>query len=282
MGMRIWLAMVVALLVAAPAMAQSPQQVRRQAEASMVVTGHVDIAADGTLSGYVLDGRDDLPGYVVELVDRAAAGWRFEPVEVDGVPVVARAKMSLRMLARPLEDGGYEVSIGSGSFGDYSDTATDRVTHRQMSPPYYPHTMAGRGIQGTVYLLLKVGRDGRVEDVVAERVNLRSYASVREMERWRRAFTASSISKAREWEFNPPTTGDQVDDDYWVVRIPVEYGMSGQVASGPRWQQYVPGPELDPPAWLRAVPGAPRSDAQVAGRIEMVGRERRLLTPLQG
>ncbi|MGY0633816.1 energy transducer TonB [Luteimonas sp. A478] len=279
--MRIWLAMAAALLVA-PAMAQSPQQVRRQAEASMVVTGHVDIGADGTLSGYVLHKRDDLPGYVVELVDTAARSWRFEPVEVDGQPVAACARMSLRMLARPLEDGGYEVSIASGRFGEYSDNATDHVTRRDMAPPRYPNEMSSRGVQGTVYLLVKVGRDGTVEDVVTERVNLRAYASGREMERWRRVLAASSINTARRWEFNPPTTGDQVDADYWVIRIPVEYGLSGQTASGPSWQQYVPGPELAAPDWLHVVPGAPRSDAQVAGGIEMIGRERRLLTPLQG
>lgn len=281
MGIRMWLAVVLAALVA-PALAQSPQQARKQAEASMVVTGHVEIEADGTLRSYELDRRRDLPDYVVSLVDRAAWTWRFEPVEVDGRAVAARARMNLRLVARPLDDGEYEVSIANGRFGEYSDQATDHVTHREMAPPRYPFDQLRRGVQGTVYLLLKVGRGGHVEDVVAERVNLRVFAHERQMERMRRSLADASVTAARGWTFNPPTTGEQADESYWVIRVPVVYGLRGSMAQGPTWEQYVPGPELPPPDWLHHVPGMPRSDAQVAGGIEMVGRERRLLTPLQG
>lgn len=282
MNIRVWLFVLLAM-VATPLMAQSAQQVKKQAEASMVVTGHVDIDADGSLAAHHIDDRGELPDYVVELVDRAAATWRFEPLEVDGEPVAARARMSLRLVARPIGDE-YEISIDNGSFGEYSDTATDHVTRRgRLAPPRYPNDMVRRGAEGTVYLLVKVGRDGSVEDVVAERVNLRVFAPERQMEDMRRSFANRSINTAREWKFNPPTTGTRVDDDFWLIRVPIQYELSDRVATAVQWQQYVPGPHNPgPQEWFKDTPAASASDAQVAGAIQMVGGERRLLTPLEG
>lgn len=282
MGIRILLFVLLALL-STPVMAQSAQEVLKQAEASMVVTGHVDIEADGTVSAHHIDRRPDLPGFVVDLVDRAASVWRFEPLLVDGEPVPARARMNLRLVARPAGDN-YEVSIANGSFGEYSDTATDQVTRRQdrFKPPRYPEEMLRRGVAGTVYLLLKVGRDGSVEDVIAERVNLRAYARERDMERWRRAFAQRSINTARDWKFNPPTTGSRVDDDYWVIRIPIEYEIHGHAVTAGNWEPYVPGPLHPAPDWIEDGAGASASDAMIAGGLQMLGNERRLLTPLGG
>lgn len=268
---------------AAVALAQSPRQVRNQAEASMVVTGHVDVEADGTVSAHGIDGRDGYPDYVLAMVDNAAPTWRFEPVLVNGEPVAARAKMSLRLVARPVGDGGYEVYIDSGRFGDYSDTATDRATKRTMDPPLYPHDMVRAGAQGTAYVLLKIGRDGSVEEALVERVNLRTVGNDKQMERMRRSFSEASLRAARGWTFNPPTTGELVDDDFWVARIPVEYNLSGdETRSGGvgSWQRYIPGPRAPQPAWVTRYDSG--SDAVEPGGIAMLGNERRLLTPLGG
>ena len=282
MGIRILL-FVLLVLLSTPVMAQSAQEALKQAEASMVVTGHVDIEADGTVSAHHIDRRPDLPGFVVDLVDRAASVWRFEPLLVDGEPVPARARMNLRVVARPAGDN-YEVSIANGSFGEYSDTATDHVTRRQdrFKPPRYPEEMLRRGVAGTVYLLLKVGRDGSVEDVIAERVNLRAYARERDMERWRRSFAQRSVNTARDWKFNPPTTGPRVDEEFWVVRVPVEYAINGNDVTAGTWEQYVPGPVHPAPDWMEDAAGSSASDAMIAGGVQMVGNERRLLTPLGG
>lgn len=283
MGIRILLSALLALLPATPVMAQSAQEVLRQAEASMVVTGHVDIEADGTVSAHHINNRGKLPDFVVALVDGAAPGWRFEPLLVDGEPVPARARMNLRVVARPVGDQ-YQVSIANGSFGEYSDTATDQVTRREdgMRAPRYPEDMLRSGVAGTVYLVLKVGRDGSVEDVVAERVNLRAYAREREMERWRRAFAQRSVYTAREWKFNPPTTGPRADAGFWVIRVPVEFEIDGNAVTAGTWETYVPGPLQPAPDWLKDATRSPASDAMTAGGVQMVGNERRLLTPLGG
>lgn len=283
MKVRIWFGVLLALL-AGTAMAQSAQQVRKQAEASMVVTGHVDIEADGSVSAHVIDHREKLPDYVVSMVDRAAQTWRFEPILVDGQPVPARARMSLRLLAQPIEGGTeYRMSIANGSFGEDSNQDTDRVRRGELKPPSYPPAMLYRGVEGTAYLLLKIGRDGRVEDAVAERVNLRGYDNEREMERMRRSFATRSINAARGWTFVPPTTGKHAGEEYWTVRVPVEYDLSDPGSRRDtvgKWELYVPGPRQPEPDWLRSTSSG--SDAMLAGQIQMVGNERRLLTPLEG
>lgn len=271
------------LLLAAfsvPLMAQSPQQVLSQAEASLVVTGQVDIEADGSVSAHRINRRDSLPDYVVAMVDDAAAKWRFEPEVVDGQAVPARARMNLRLVARPVEGDQYEVVIANGSFGEYSDEASDHVTRRgTLAAPRYPADMVRRSAEGVVQLLVKVGRDGSVEDVIAEQVNLYSYGNGREMERMRNVFARRSVDTARGWEFDPPTTGALVDRDFWVIRVPIEYTLSDASASADAWQRYIPGPRHPGPDW-KDFSGASDSDAMVAGQIQMVGNERRLLTPL--
>lgn len=162
------------LAAAAPnADAQTARQARHEVEASMLVTGHVDIDRDGTVTGHVLDQPEKLPSYVVDLVERSASGMRFDPILVDGVPALARAKMRLRLIATPSEGGTMNVRIASAHFGDENDADDPgRVRADSMLPPRYPVDVARMGGTGVVYLLLKIDRDGLPEDVVAEQVNL--------------------------------------------------------------------------------------------------------------
>ena len=78
-----WGLALVVLLAAGSVLATGPRGVRETAEASMLVTGTVDIEPDGRVSGYRLDRVDELPPAVVDLVTKAAGAWRFEPVLVD-------------------------------------------------------------------------------------------------------------------------------------------------------------------------------------------------------
>src|SRR5690606_8693720 len=105
-------------------------------------TGSVDIEPDGSVSAYALDKPEALPGYVVDLVRRASAGWRFEPVVADGEAVAARARMTLRLLATPVGDDEFELTISAATFGslDAADTASLRA--KRLRPPKYPPTAA--------------------------------------------------------------------------------------------------------------------------------------------
>ena len=281
------------LLVANVGIAQSERQVRKQVEATMLVTGQVTIEEDGSVSGWKVDQREKLPEVVAGLVDRAIPEWRFEPVVLDGKPTRGTASMSLRLLADQLEDGRYQVSIASGYFGRDALSLEERkrrgydqdhVRALDMKPPRYPVAALQVGAQGTVYTVIRIGRHGTVEDVAVEQVNLRTVATEREMQRLREMFSKRSIEAARKWTFQIPTTGEWANEESWAVRVPVDYILGDpKVAGYGEWQAYVPGPRMPIPWAVEHLDGfdvAP--DALVAGQVHQVGTGLKLLTPLQG
>ncbi len=280
---RAWLSkgLVAMLLLAMVAVAGAvPRHVRAQAEATMVLTGKISINADGGVIDYDIDDEAKVPDYVLVNLAKWVPDWRFKPVLVDGKAVPAKAKMSLRMLARPSGDDKFEVSIAGSSFGHDDARATDNVRSLEMRPPRYPSDVVRQGGQGTAYLLLKVGQQGTVEDVVVERVNLDVYASERQMQRFRDSLAATAAKAAREWTFIPPTTGELAQESSWSVRVPVDFhlGAKKEVAYG-QWAAYLPGPYQRAP-WLESDESG--SDALAGGAVHTMGSGPVLLTPLQG
>lgn len=267
--------------------AQTARQMRQQVEASMLVTGHVDIALDGSVTAQTLDQPDKLPDYVVQLIERVVPTLRFEPVLVDGSPVLARAKMSLLLVAKPAGDGSMDIAIKSANFGEeYDPDDTGRVQSIEMVPPRYPMNIAQMGGKGTVYLLVKVGRDGRVDDVIAEQTNLTVLGNASQMQAIRRGLEKAAVDRARQWTFAPPTTGDAASNDYWVIRVPVDFSLtdSGRLPPGPaygQWVGYVPGVQSRP-IWAMPDPPGFAPDALAAGGVHQGASRFRLLTPLDG
>lgn len=277
------LMVLVAWACTASAFAQGPAAVRKQAESSMLVTGTVDVEADGSVSGYQIDKPQALPEAVTSLLGQAVPSWRFEPVLVNGRPSPVRARMSVRLAARKREGGEYMLSVRSASFGEEPGDAGETVSARQMKPPSYPMAAAQIGVHGMAYLLLKIGRDGSVEDVFAEQVNLRVIGNERQMQQARKLLADASIRAARNWTFNPPIAGDEVDAPFWIVRVPVDYRLNDkpEPAYG-QWEGYVPGPLASAPWIMPTIDSAGSPDALVSGGIYRVGRGPRLLTLLGG
>lgn len=285
MRARIWTGLSL-LLCSALALAAGPGAVRKQVESSMLVTGTVEVDTAGDVRGFAIDHRDALPAAIVELVGKSVPAWKFEPVLVDGVPANVKTSMGLRIVARQLDEQRYNVDIRSASFGEHQRdgadaSATDTLTSRSMRPPSYPTAAAQSGVTGTAYLLLRIGKQGTVEEVVAEQVNLRVIASEADMNRWRQLLERSALGAARKWTFNPPRSGDDADAAFWSARVPVDFRLHNQPETKQgQWEAYVPGPRQIAP-WLRkdelATSGA---DALAAGGLYQVGRGLRLLTPL--
>ncbi|WP_243708126.1 energy transducer TonB [Luteimonas arsenica] len=287
---RFWTGVVLAVL-ATTVFAQGPRAVRKQVEASMLVTGSMMVEPDGRVSGWEVDRREELPDAVVGLVGKSMAAWRFEPVMVDGAPVQVKARMSLRVVMSRQDDDNYAIAIRSGYFGGDAMTpqeraelaGTDDVRKERMDPPRYPDHALRAGVKGTVYLVLKVGRDGRVEDVFAEQVNLRTVGSERQMAKMREMLARPSIAAARGWTFAIPTTGEDADEPFWTLRVPVDYmfGDDKPPAYG-EWHAYIPGPRERAPWKVQALGPWQSPDAMLAGGVYQEGRELRLLTPLEG
>lgn len=271
------------LLVAGAAHSQTVRQAREQVEMSMVVRGHVDIDRGGHVTAYELEQPEKLPGYVFNLIAGSVPTMRFEPLEVDGEAVLARAKMTLRLVANP-EGEQVLLSIRSAHFGDESALPDEeRVTHVRMDPPRYPIEALRVGGKGSVYLLLKVGRDGSVEDVVVEQTNLRSLGTARQMERVRSSLEKASISAARRWRFAPPVAGEEADDPHWALRVPVDYYIDDDTepAYG-QWVAYHPGERAPRPEWAEEDAPGFSPDLLAAGRPHPAKSRFRLLNMPEG
>ncbi|WP_430392332.1 energy transducer TonB [Dyella sp. 20L07] len=269
LGSKIWIC---TLLVGAMATANA-ENIRKTAEGSMLVTGVVEINPDGSLHGYTLDQAEKLPAPVLDVISKNMADWKFKlSAPSNGV---VNSKMSLRMLAKPLGEGNYGVTLAGASFGENDSKTGDTVSFKSHMPaPSYPPMALNARVSGTAYLLLRIGRDGTVQEAVAEQVNLEQYASKIEMDQYRKALANAALDAAKQWTYNLPTHGPEVDNPYWVARVPVNFNLRkrGQpIQERPygSWKGYIPGPRQSAPwvsqALLSEAPDAVPNDTLHSG-----------------
>lgn len=280
----------IALLLASGIAAADRAAVRKQAEASMLVTGSIQVDAVGKVTGFSFDQPDKLPAAVVDLLGNAVPKWRFEPVLVDGQPARVNTDMSIRIVANKLDNGDYKVGIRSAGFGDLAGRNPKVVkaprkvaagTCPNMAPPRYPDGAARMGVASNVYLLLKVDREGRVIDAMAEQVNMKVVSDEKSMERWRKLFADVSLAQARKWCIAPGDEELAGNEPWFVQRVPVMFHLSALPSYG-KWEAYVPGPRQANP-WEEDQEGPAFSpDTLLPGRAYAAGSGLKLLTKLSG
>lgn len=272
--------------MAADTSAQTRREVAKQAEASMVLTGQVEIGTEGQVEAFQLDKRDEVDPGIVRFVDATVQGWRFEPVLVEGRVVRARSPVSIRLGGKSLGDGRMQITLEAASFDVYDPTSTDAVTSLKMAPPSYPKDVSRGGGRGDVLLLVQVGRDGKVIDVATEQVNLRVVGNEATMRQIRDKLSRATMAAARRWTFKTPSTGDNKDADSWTVRVPVNFAFHGEQTRYGQWDAYIPGPRQQAPWRADIALGADaNADLLPAGGVFMAdaaSKGPRLLTPLGG
>jgi TonB family protein len=279
-GQMVWLC---GWLLAVTAGAAGAQDVRKTAEAGMVVTGTVEVNPDGTLHGYVLDRPEKLPPVVVEAVGRDVPRWKFT---LSG-PTAAAVKttMSLRVVAKPAGDGNFRVGIAGASFGPLDSDGAGVTGKDRTAMPHYPPQAIKARVSGTAYLALRVGRDGTVQEAIAEQVNLDQFAAEAAMDRYRKDLADASLEAARKWTFNPPAQGPDANNPYWVVRVPVSFSLHrmGDPIAPPygRWDVYLPGPRQTAP-WIGKALANQSPDAMPDGVLRSGNTGLQLATPLDG
>ena len=287
--MKLRLVLLLMLLAGAfAADAASRADIRKSIERSMLVTGTIDIGTDGKVVAHRVDQPEKLPEFVRDLVAKAVPGFLFEPVTVDGRVVKARAKMGIRVIAKQLDNGNYGLRIGSASFGEEGGVKGETVTVvGQMTPPHYPKAAYLSGVEGSVYLMLKIDRQGKVVEAIDEQVNLLFFDNELQMQKDRKVLAKAAISAAKKWRYDVPTRGPLVDDEFWSMRVPVDFRLCGssdecegmaQPAYGV-WESYVPGPKNHIP-WISEEQNRQNPDAMIAGDARPVGSGPRLLTPV--
>jgi hypothetical protein len=275
---------VLVMVLSLSATAAGPGAVRKTIESSMLLTGTILVGSQGQVTEYAIDQPEKVAKGVLDFVNANVGRWTFEPTLLDDKPVSVRNKMSLRIVANKQENGDIAVHLGGVNFLPFVVEEGTQVSSTRKSPPKYPIGAARAGATGTVYLVVKVGRDGKVEDVVAEQVNLEFVATENIMEQARKVFADASVQAARQWKYIPPVKGEDVDAPYWSVRVPVQYSMGGsKKRQYGQWESYVPGPRQQIP-WkgLRDLPSFSPDTMVAGGDGYQTGKGLRLLTPLQG
>jgi hypothetical protein len=240
---------IVGLLLAGTVLAGGLRAVRERVEGSMVVTGTIGITPQGTVLGYALDHPEKLPSVVVDVIGKTVPSWTFQPVLQDGKPVAAKARMNLRIVARPIGGGNFQVAVRSAYFGDHR---AGMKTMGSQEKPRYPREAMQDRASGTAYVVLRVDRSGHVADAFARQVDMRVLADDRELDRLRGLFAQASVKALRQWAFEPAAASDH--QPYRIALVPVSYDIAERghrpdhEAYG-QWQGYVPGP-VEPAPWF--------------------------------
>ena len=275
----------VSLVSLVPLAAAMPRaEALKQIESSMLVKGSIETNADGSVNSLVIDQPDKFPGGLVDFVQKQVKDWKFEPVMVDGKAMRARSPMSLRVVARKVDEDGYSITIRNANFDGEPPKEGESLSSKQLKPPRYPESVARSGASGTAYVAVKVGASGRVVDAVVEQVNLLTLGTAREMEGWRSALADAAVKAARSWTFIPPVVGELADDEFWTARVPVDFKMDDRrrFVYG-KWEQYIPGPRQSIPWSEEDRPGF-SPDSLASGGVYMMGQSKgpKLLTALDG
>lgn len=261
---------------------KGPGAVRKQIESALYVTGTIDISPAGDVVAHALDQQDKLPKGIVDMAARILPQWKFEPVALQGMKV-SRSKMNLLFIGKKLDNGDFSIDLRSATFSGGNPDELVSLDAKKRRLPKYPDQLLGAGISGTVFVMVKIGRDGKVIAAEASHVNLRVIGSESEMDLWRSALARNSIAAIKRWTFIAPKTGPEAEKAYWVGTLPVDYLIGGQKSSAyGTWQTYVAGPKALIPWQDDTFKPGVNPDALTPNTFHPAGAGRQLLTPLPG
>lgn len=283
--MKRWMASLVCTFLVCTAWAGGgSSEVRNRAEASMLITGWIEVMPDGSVHDFTLDRPEKLPPAVIDTMRKNVPNWKF--ALANHADAIQRARMYVRMTAKPIDDSHDVIIIAGATFGDSQNASSDHVTYKDRQPPKYPREAVASRVDGTVFLLLRVGRQGQVEDAAVEQVNLGEYGTEMQMRHFRQVLGDAALDVAQRWTFNLPTTGKHVLDPYWIVKVPIAFNLN-RAGAPPKdtygkWEPYIPGPHASIP-WAKSDSRFfTSSDAVPAGTLSQADQPLRLITSLGG
>lgn len=166
--------LVAALFAALPAAAASGRLPPPDIQAPVYATrvdSMIEIGPDGRVVRY--EPVTQLKDPLATRVRAIAEGFRFEPVLVDGKPVIARTRMRLHLVAEPVGEGGLQVKVehvgfpeGEGQDGKLPVAGSFARGIARRAPVKYPAEALYMGLSGRVMVALRFGADGKVLDAV--------------------------------------------------------------------------------------------------------------------
>jgi len=274
-----------ALLGLAMAMAAASMQAvaikQAPIEASMQVTGTLSIDAAGAVSGFTLDEREKLPAQVTALLERTLPALRFERTPNGDGSRPVQAKMTLQVLATQADAEHMTISLHHARFVEAEPPVTERISVEHRVPLHYPYEALKVEMTATVYVAVRIDRNGRVIDAQARQVNLGRPDTETRMRQLRAVFAKPTLEAVRHFTFNVPKIGPHANDADFSGVLPVQYVINGVVPRYGQWTVYVPGPKAEI-AWLDREDAADDSEAVRDGEFAQSGTGLKLLTPIGG
>jgi hypothetical protein len=253
------------------------------AEASMLVSGTIEILPDGSVGSYSLYKEEKLPAPVVDLIKRSITAWKFQLKRPSTAPF--KEDMSLRIVAKDVDAQHMALHLAGAGFSDGGESEDSSIRWLHRTSPSYPRLSLDHGMSGTVYVLVRIGRDGKVINTGVEQVNLRRYVpNQKEMARFRKDLADAARKVSTHWTFNTPTSGAEAQAPFWDARVPVDFDADLGAHSGQTygtWEVYVRGPQ-EQIEWRQGASLASETpDTVPDGSIHPIGSGAQLLTPLE-
>lgn len=229
------------LILSLTATAVSAEKPAQQYE--LEAYGKIEIGPDGTVHKLELD--NSLPKAVRHLIDANVAKWRFEPILVDGRAVIASTRVSLDLVAKPVGNDEYQMSVAKVFFG-----APDADKKNKL--PLYPRRAVKTRLEARVLLELKLDAEGRVVGAHPYQTSLSRVEIPLVARGLRRLFEEASVEAAKTWRYELTEIVDGRPTESYVV-VPISYKIyegSNHEHSG-QWQAFFPGP-VTPAPWSAA------------------------------
>lgn len=274
----------VLLWIAIAVPAASAGRVVPAAQGESVITmrldGELSVDAGGAVHDYTI--RTEVTPGVQQFLDRVIPRWKFEPVLMDGKPVIARSPMRIVLAAEPA-DGNYTIRLDNVLFipNSAEEHETDKklrdardgygVESMRMRPPRYPPELLYAGVGGIVLLNVRVAPDGRVEEAFAVQSSLLDVKGrAWHLEPARVLLERNAVAAARQWRFRIDAPDPQaLTPAQRTVRVPVEYAIDrpGNRELTGSWRHEYRGPNITAP-WLQDA-----QDGMVVGVSDLASGE---------
>lgn len=261
----VWMAALLPFAALAGDSADAPRK-----EASLLLTGSITVAPDGSVSKYSIDHADKVPEGAMGMIRNLVPAWRFVPTRRDGKAVSVRADMSIRLLARKMDGDKYGIGIADANFTD-PNAVLPELTSSAAAIKYPPAAIRQR-LEATAYVLMQIDAKGKVVQSAIEQINLRADGSKGQMRRWRELFARSVESYMERIQFRVPSEALN-KEGFVVARWPVTFvlGRSSEKVYG-KWTSYMPGPRKSVP-WAGEDQAADRADMVPPGSMQMLAGE---------
>lgn len=265
------------IVLSTSALAAGPQN--ESVRASMLVTGTIQEAPDGSVATYAIDHPESLPPAVRSLLTDAIPTWKFDPLKAGGKAIAPKVPIAVRVVATTMDGDKVRLEIEGVHFGppDHDPGIALVKQEKPVYPPAAEHAL----VHGTVYLAMRVDPAGKVADVAVQQVDMGVVGRDAELNRWRALLGRVSREAASQWVFTPASDAAA---PYRIVRISVTFALRSIATGGTtkpsygHWNVYEPGP-VQPVPWLDGRQPADGVDALPDGDIDLVGHGLHMQAP---